>query len=344
MKSGPGKSFVPQGKIREVIDFVESVPLPAAALSGSGEIIHANRKISPPFPGSETESGLADFSFGAAERSSGQRLLAAVRMPYYPYPMVLLYSDERGGARAYNEEVVAGLLRLASPGGRAATAAEPGGDLLPVRLREAAESVLGSPELSGAAVENRVSDEGALSAASPLVVKRMILRTLRELWRLGPRGSIVVCDKALAEPGAGKTARVLSLQADVRRCRGKSGASEITAMGLRLKIFHHNLMTAVGLGLNLPVILRDGDSVEVQLSFPDRMESASTTGEKNQPEGETLSAREREIVEMVRAGFDNAAISERLGISTATVKQHLKAVYRKTGVKSRVELIFKLTN
>lgn len=347
MEPDPEKFFIPLWKIKEVIDFVDSAPLPAAALSGSGEIIHANGKVSPPLPGLEKAWELVDFRFegaGAAKGQAARRLLAAVRMPYHPHPMVVIYSDERGEGASYNEEVIGALFRLACPGRAGAPAAAPGGDLVPVRLRDAVESVLRSPELSGARTENMASADAALSAASPLVVKRMTQRALLELLRLGPRGSIVIRDKVMAEPATGKAARVLCLQAGVPRSRGKSGASEITAMGLRLKVFHHNLVATVGLGLNPPVILRDGDAVEIQVSFADRMETAPAMRKSSAMEADTLSAREREIVEMVRAGFDNAAISERLGISTATVKQHLKAVYRKTGVKSRVELIFKLAN
>jgi DNA-binding CsgD family transcriptional regulator len=51
-----------------------------------------------------------------------------------------------------------------------------------------------------------------------------------------------------------------------------------------------------------------------------------------------LTAREREIVELIRAGKTNQEIADRLFISLATVKDHNYNIFRKTGVRNRVEL------
>ena len=51
-----------------------------------------------------------------------------------------------------------------------------------------------------------------------------------------------------------------------------------------------------------------------------------------------LTAREREIVELIRAGKTNQEIADQLFISVATVKDHNYNVFRKTGVRNRVEL------
>ena len=48
-----------------------------------------------------------------------------------------------------------------------------------------------------------------------------------------------------------------------------------------------------------------------------------------------LTAREREVLDLVAAGETNAAIAERLWISPGTVKKHLENVYEKLGVGSR---------
>jgi DNA-binding CsgD family transcriptional regulator len=45
-----------------------------------------------------------------------------------------------------------------------------------------------------------------------------------------------------------------------------------------------------------------------------------------------LSRREREVVAALLAGLDTSAISARLFISRHTVQDHLKSVFRKTGV------------
>jgi DNA-binding NarL/FixJ family response regulator len=60
---------------------------------------------------------------------------------------------------------------------------------------------------------------------------------------------------------------------------------------------------------------------------------------------ETLTARERQIAVAVSAGESNREIAGRLGISEATVKHHVTAVYDKLGVSNRAELTaFALTH
>ncbi len=56
--------------------------------------------------------------------------------------------------------------------------------------------------------------------------------------------------------------------------------------------------------------------------------------------GEThLTARERQVVDLVRRKLSNGAVADELGVSERTVEAHLAAVYRKLGVRSRGELI-----
>ena len=50
-----------------------------------------------------------------------------------------------------------------------------------------------------------------------------------------------------------------------------------------------------------------------------------------------LSARQREILEMVVEGLSNAQIAGRLYLSESTIKQHLRAVYKALGVRNRTE-------
>jgi ATP/maltotriose-dependent transcriptional regulator MalT len=51
-----------------------------------------------------------------------------------------------------------------------------------------------------------------------------------------------------------------------------------------------------------------------------------------------LSEREREVVALVAAGRTNPAIAQELFLSVKTVETHLRNVFRKVGVSSRVEL------
>jgi DNA-binding NarL/FixJ family response regulator len=50
-----------------------------------------------------------------------------------------------------------------------------------------------------------------------------------------------------------------------------------------------------------------------------------------------LSARQREILDLVVEGLSNAEIAGRLYLSESTIKQHLRAVYKELGVRNRTE-------
>lgn len=52
---------------------------------------------------------------------------------------------------------------------------------------------------------------------------------------------------------------------------------------------------------------------------------------------ESLSAREREVLELVAAGMANKQIARRLGISEKTVKGHLTKVFQSIGVTDRTQ-------
>ena len=57
-----------------------------------------------------------------------------------------------------------------------------------------------------------------------------------------------------------------------------------------------------------------------------------------------LSKREWEVVKLLLQGKSNKLIASSLGISDRTVEFHLKNIYIKHQVNSRVELIFILAN
>jgi len=52
-----------------------------------------------------------------------------------------------------------------------------------------------------------------------------------------------------------------------------------------------------------------------------------------------LSSREMEVVRCVALGMRNKEVADKLGVSEATVKNHLTSVYAKLGVSDRLELI-----
>ena len=57
---------------------------------------------------------------------------------------------------------------------------------------------------------------------------------------------------------------------------------------------------------------------------------------------ELLTAREKEILELIKIGLENKEIAEKLHISPQTVRKHLENIYDKLQVNNRVEAISKL--
>jgi len=52
-----------------------------------------------------------------------------------------------------------------------------------------------------------------------------------------------------------------------------------------------------------------------------------------------LTARERQILQLVRAGLTNKEVGRHLGIEADTVKKHLRNMYTKLGVHRRVQML-----
>ena len=57
------------------------------------------------------------------------------------------------------------------------------------------------------------------------------------------------------------------------------------------------------------------------------------------PADEELTAREREVLQLVALGLPNKTIAGRLGISEHTVKFHVAAILAKLGAGSRTEAV-----
>lgn len=60
-------------------------------------------------------------------------------------------------------------------------------------------------------------------------------------------------------------------------------------------------------------------------------------GQDKSTEVGDLSVRQREVVELAAKGESNAQIAEHLYLSVSTIKQHLRAAYKRLGVRNRTE-------
>ena len=86
-------------------------------------------------------------------------------------------------------------------------------------------------------------------------------------------------------------------------------------------------------GEDLHVAIRTVASGEVFL--PKRIKTIYDDRKKRP----SLSEREIEIIRLVAKGFSNDELAERLHLSPDTIKVHLRHVYEKLGVESRVEAV-----
>jgi len=63
--------------------------------------------------------------------------------------------------------------------------------------------------------------------------------------------------------------------------------------------------------------------------------------EKSQPQADDLTERERELLSLLARGRQYKEIADQLGISTDTVRSHIRRIYRKMHVHSRTEATVK---
>jgi DNA-binding CsgD family transcriptional regulator len=57
-----------------------------------------------------------------------------------------------------------------------------------------------------------------------------------------------------------------------------------------------------------------------------------------------LTAQQRRVTELVMRGLTNREVAQVLGCAELTVRNHLVAIFRKTGVSTRAELVFHALN
>jgi DNA-binding CsgD family transcriptional regulator len=77
---------------------------------------------------------------------------------------------------------------------------------------------------------------------------------------------------------------------------------------------------------------------------PDGRDYAALWFSRDPEHHPALSAAEREVTEMMMAGFSNAAIAAARRVAQATVATQVRNVFAKLGVSSRAELVARLTD
>jgi transcriptional regulator EpsA len=83
-------------------------------------------------------------------------------------------------------------------------------------------------------------------------------------------------------------------------------------------------------------------ATEVQMSSPSQANgSHAHMGFGASPKAQLITEREREILLWVRDGMSNQQISEKLGISALTVKNHIQKILRKLGAANRAQAVAK---
>jgi len=176
--------------------------------------------------------------------------------------------------------------------------------------------------------------EASLRALAGWCVQVMAPRQLRTLAAEHP-GAVVV-----AVLGDGDLLRAL------RSVRDGAATSGIIAMSPDPAAVWTSTARALGLRASLPVHAT-AEELRAALTavtagllavHPDALRRAPASGVASTPES-ALTAREREILELMADGASNRMIATRLGISRHTAKFHVAAILAKLGARTRAEAV-----
>ena len=164
-------------------------------------------------------------------------------------------------------------------------------------------------------------------------------------WRIDVTTPARVVDLVRRCPGA---VLVLALgEADIRRTlRALRGSSPLAvAVSAHPARFWTSAWRALGLRAVLPLHATPGEltgavrAVHAGLLAAHPEALATPVAAAAPAHGLALTAREREILELIAEGANNRLIAARLAISRHTVKFHVASVLAKLGARSRTEAV-----
>lgn len=356
-------------RIETVFSFLQEVPMPANVTNTEGKLIFSNRLMRQAHHSWNAVSFSSDAWVGGAKSEwspdsltgdnrdapnatpgspESLELVAAVRIPGAYGAFVHLYSSGSPVENGKTHDLIGRIMGLAGPSvspraerGAGTEPARPDTDwLCDASLRDIIASAAHAAGVPAGGMKNGVDANHIIGPTSPVIIGRMIERILRETAQTYPGKTIRVSSIKKTAAGAPSGATLLSFEIKKKGRMGKRNASELAAIGLRLKEFAHVLGMASGFVIDPPAALQRDGTMQVHFLFPNRLIKIPDASAKAPAATARLSSREKEIMEMARSGYDNESIASILQIATATVKQHLKSIYKKLGIRKRAELIF----
>ena len=191
---------------------------------------------------------------------------------------------------------------------------------LPPAARSAAAADLAAARLAGGDADGA---EQALAAGDAGAAPVLLARSAILLARERPEDALAAA--TAAREAAGEAA-LLSARADLAAGRA------LAAAGRRAEALE--ALAAVEARLDAFGALRLRDEAVRELR---RLGHRVRRGAGPRSDG-ALTAREREIALLVAGGRTNREIAEQLVLSTRTIEAHLRTIYAKLGLRSRVEL------
>jgi len=134
--------------------------------------------------------------------------------------------------------------------------------------------------------------------------------------------------------------------AAVRQLRSSSPTSSVLIVSRREGPELVKAALAAGARGYLPMNIHGQElvvAIRAVLADPERIvlgvSRASLAYGRGMPGPETLSEREREVLELVGQALSNRQIASRLSLTEATVKRHLRNIFVKLGAVSRIDAV-----